>query len=124
MLVVGLLQELEAMQLIMVTQGMPNYVNAASGWDMWINLATTYPNGGWVYFKINNDSYMQLSGSDNKVNIYKDTPISGNIDVGKDDVMLCTTQQYNNTFKFIIVTKGLLDMDEFVNGEILSLSSM
>ena len=25
---------------------------------------------------------MQLSGSDNKINIYKDTSISGNLDVG------------------------------------------
>ena len=32
-----------------------------------------YPNGGWMYFRINGDSYMQLSGSDNKVNVYKDT---------------------------------------------------
>ena len=58
-------------------------LRAANSWDMYLNLQSTYPNGGWVYFKINNDSYMQLSGSDNKVNIYKDTTISGNLDVGQ-----------------------------------------
>ena len=35
-----------------------------------------------MYFKINNDYYIQLSGSDNKVNIYKDTTIIGNLEVG------------------------------------------
>ena len=35
-----------------------------------------------MYFKINNDDYMQLSSSDNKVNIYNDTSLSGNLDVG------------------------------------------
>ena len=32
-------------------------------------------------FQINNDDHMQLPGSDNKVNIYKDTSISGNLNV-------------------------------------------
>ena len=40
---------------------------------MYLNLPTTRMDGGWMYFKINNDDYMQLSGSDNEVNIYKDT---------------------------------------------------
>ena len=57
-------------------------LRAANSYDMFLNLSTTRTDGGWVYFKINNDSYMQLSGSDNKVNIYKDTTISGNLDVG------------------------------------------
>ena len=57
-------------------------LRAASSYGMYLNLSTTRTDGGWVYFKINNDSYMQLSGSDNKVNIYKDTTISGNSDVG------------------------------------------
>ena len=57
-------------------------LKAQSSYDMYLNLSTTYPNGGWMYFKINGDSYLQLSGSDNKVNIYKDTTISGNLDVG------------------------------------------
>ena len=48
-------------------------LKANGSWDMFLNLQTTYPNGGWMYFKINNDDYMQLPGSDNKVNIYKDT---------------------------------------------------
>ena len=49
---------------------------------MFINLSTTRTSGGWMYFKINNNSYMRLSGSDNKVNVYKDTTISGSLDVG------------------------------------------
>ena len=38
---------------------------------MWINLSTTYPNGGWMYFQINNVNYMQLSGSTQAINYYK-----------------------------------------------------
>ena len=49
---------------------------------MHLNLSTTRTYGGWMYFKINNNDYIQLSGSDNKVNIYKDTSIGGNLDVG------------------------------------------
>ena len=45
-------------------------LRAASSYDMFLNLNTTRTDGGWVYFKINNDDYMQLSGSDNKVKIY------------------------------------------------------
>ena len=33
-----------------------------------------------MYFKINNDDYIQLPGSDDKVSIYKDTTVSGNLD--------------------------------------------
>ena len=36
---------------------------------MFINLSTTRTDGGWMYFKTNNNGFMQLSGSDNKVNI-------------------------------------------------------
>ena len=50
-------------------------LKAANSYDMFLNLPTTRIDGGWVYFKINNDDYMQLSGSDHKVNIYKDTTI-------------------------------------------------
>ena len=56
-------------------------LKAASSYDMCINLSTTRTDGGWMHFKFNNDDYMQLPGSDNKVNIYKDTPICGNLDV-------------------------------------------
>ena len=49
---------------------------------MCINLSTTRTDGGWMYFKISGDSYMQVSGSGNKVNMFKDTTISGNLDVG------------------------------------------
>ena len=48
---------------------------------MFLNLQTTYPNGGWMHFKINNGDYIQLSSSDNKIDIYKDTARSGNLDV-------------------------------------------
>ena len=45
-------------------------LKAASSYDMFLNLNTTRTDGGWTYFKINNDDYMQLSGSDNKVKKY------------------------------------------------------
>ena len=57
-------------------------LKANGSWDMFLNLQTTYPNGGWMYFKVNNDGYIQLSGSGNKVNIYEDTTRSGHLDVG------------------------------------------
>ena len=37
-----------------------------------------------MYFKINNDDYIQLSSSGNKVNIYKDTSISSNLTINGD----------------------------------------
>ena len=55
-------------------------LRAASSWDMFLNLQTTYPNCGWMCFKIKNDDYIQLPGSDNKVTIYKDTTISGHLE--------------------------------------------
>ena len=57
-------------------------LQAATSYDMFLNLSTIRTDGGWMYFKINNDDYIQLSGSGNKVNICKDTSISGNLDVG------------------------------------------
>ena len=50
---------------------------------MFLNLSTTKTDGAWMYFKFNNDGYMQSSSSGNKVNIHKDTTISGHLDVGK-----------------------------------------
>ena len=47
-------------------------LRACSSYDMFLNLSTTRTDGGWLHFKIINDDYIQLSGSDNKVNIYKD----------------------------------------------------
>ena len=35
------------------------------------------------FFKISNRDYIQLSSNDNKVNVCKDTTISGHLDVGK-----------------------------------------
>ena len=58
-------------------------LKAASTYGMVLNLPATRTDGGWMYFEINNDDYIQLSGSGNKVSIYKDTAISGNFDVGK-----------------------------------------
>ena len=54
---------------------------AANSYDMFLNLSTTRTDGGWVYFRISNDDYIQLPGSGNKVNIYKDTSTSGHLDV-------------------------------------------
>ena len=45
-------------------------LRAATSYNMFLNLSTTRTDGGWMYFQINIDDYMQLSGSDNKVNIY------------------------------------------------------
>ena len=54
-------------------------LRAASSYDMFLNLSTTRTDGGWMYFKINNDDYIQLPSSDNKVNICKGTSISPNL---------------------------------------------
>ena len=40
-------------------------LHCASPWDLFLNLQTPYPNGGWMYFQINDASFMQLPGSDN-----------------------------------------------------------
>ena len=60
-------------------------LKAADSYDMFLNLSATRTDGGWMYFKINNNSYIQLSSSDNKVNIYKDTTKSRNLDAGAGD---------------------------------------
>ena len=57
-------------------------LRAASSYDMYLDLFTTRTDGGWMYFKANNDDYIQLPGSGNKVNICKDTSTSVNLDVG------------------------------------------
>ena len=49
---------------------------------MFLNLLATRTDGGWMYFKINYDDYIKLSGSDNKVHIYKETLLSSNLKVG------------------------------------------
>ena len=46
-------------------------LRAAISYDMFVNLSTTRTDGGWMYFKINHDDYMQLSSSDNKEISYK-----------------------------------------------------
>ena len=35
-------------------------LRAANSYDMFLNLSTTRADGGWMYFKVNNDDYMQL----------------------------------------------------------------
>ena len=70
------------MQVLVVILVQKAELSAASSYDLFLNLNTAYPNGGWMYFKINNDAYIQLSGSDDKINIYKHTSISGNSEVG------------------------------------------
>ena len=59
-------------------------MRAANSYDMFLNLSTTRTDGGCMYFNINNDDYIQLSGSGSKINTYKDTTISGNLDAGQD----------------------------------------
>ena len=54
-------------------------LKAASSYGMSLNTQTTSTDGGWMYSKINNDNYMQLSGSGNKVNMHKDTTINGHL---------------------------------------------
>ena len=56
-------------------------LKAYSSYGMHLNLSTTRTDGGWMYFKINNDGYTQLSGSDRKLNVYKYISININLDV-------------------------------------------
>ena len=56
-------------------------LRAAPSYDKYVDLSTTGTDGGWMYFKINNDDYIQLSGSDSKGNIYKVTTINGTLGV-------------------------------------------
>ena len=48
-------------------------LKAASSHDMLPNLSTTRTDGGWMCSKSSNDDYMQLPGSDNKVNFITKT---------------------------------------------------
>ena len=98
-------------------------LKAANSYDMFLNLSTTRNDGGWMHLRINGDSYMRLSGGDNKVNIYKDTTISGNLDVSKvlnlqrrptesDTIPLIITNTSSNgsgfLWKFVSTVKGCL----------------
>ena len=75
-------------------------MRAANSYDMFLNLSTTRTDGGWVYFKINNDDYMQLPGGDKKVNIYKDTTIRVNLDVNVSNNR-SSIKAYNTTGGYI-----------------------
>ena len=46
-------------------------IHCPSAWGSIFNLQTTYPNGGWMYFQINGVNFIQLSGGDQKINMYK-----------------------------------------------------
>ena len=81
-------------------------LRAYSSYGMHLNLSTTRTDGGWMYFKINNDAYMQLSSSDNKLNTYKDTAISGNLDVGQDQAQTPRNAYVNHMGK-----TGYVEMD-------------
>ena len=82
---------------------------------MFLNLQTTYPNGGWVYFKINNDDYMQLSGIDSKVTIYKGTTTSGNLDVGSGGSSKVHVHAANNGYTGYAELKAQSHYDLFLN---------
>ena len=58
-------------------------LQAANSYDMFLNLSATRTDGGLMYFQINGGSYMQLPGSDGKVNVYKDASINSNLNVSK-----------------------------------------
>ena len=61
-----------------------------------------------MYFKINNDDYIQLSGSGNKVNIHKDTAISGNVVVGgiMNTTKINLTNDDPNNYPLVISNTG------------------
>ena len=69
---------------------------------MYINLEATRTDGGWMHFKIHDDSYMQLSGNDNKVNNHKNTTISGNVTAQQ----AILTSSDVNTLPLIITRTG------------------
>ena len=73
-------QEPDTMLKLVVTQDMLNYKLQIV--TMCINLSTARTNGGWMYFKFNNDDYIQLSSSNHKINIYKETLASSTLKVG------------------------------------------
>ena len=74
-------------------------LNAASSYDMFLNLSTTRTDGGWMYVKINHDDYIQLSGSNNKVNIYTDITMNWTLGVQKLYITNTTARpiEINNT---------------------------
>ena len=74
-------------------------MRAATSYEMFFNLSTSKTDGAWMYFKINNDDYTQLPSSDNKVNIHKDTSISGNLEAQRLSITNTTARpiEINNT---------------------------
>ena len=81
-------------------------LKAASTYDIFVNLPTTRTDGGWMCFKFNNDGYIQLPSSGNKVNVHKDTTISGNLDVGKV-LTLKRTSGVSDTNPLTIINESL-----------------
>ena len=88
---------------------------AAGSYDMFLNPQTTYPNGGWMYFKSNNDDYMQLSGSDDKVTIYKYTTISCNLDVVSGASSNINIHAANNGYNGYAGLKAQSNYDMYLN---------
>ena len=90
-------------------------LKAGSSYDMFLNLSATRTDGGWMYFKINNDDYMQLPGSDRKVVIYKDTTISGNSDVGSGASPKIHVHASNSGYTGYAESKAQRNYDMFLN---------
>ena len=88
-------------------------LKASSSYDMFLNLSTTYPNGGWMYFEVFDD-YMQLPGSDHKVIMYKDT-IGGNLDVGSGASSKINVHAANNGYTGYAELKAQSSYDMFLN---------
>ena len=79
-------------------------LRAANSYYMFLNLSATRTDGGWMYFKIDNGDCIQLPGSDNKVNIYKDTSISPNLTINGD---------LDSSMKFLLCIKNSTIHTEF-----------
>ena len=63
-------------------------LNAASSYDMVLNLQTTRVNCGWVYHKINNDNCLLLSGSGQFVKHFKPIVASSDGRLKENEVII------------------------------------
>ena len=90
-------------------------LKAESNYDMFLNLSATRTDGGWMYFKIDNDDYMQSPGGDNKVAVYKDTTISVNLDVGSGASSKINVHAANNGYTEYAELKAQSSYDMFLN---------
>ena len=83
-------------------------VNAASSYDTYLNLETARVDGGWVYFQINGDSYMQLQGGTLDVGL---GGFSGILRCWKISKMFNISTYYNLQFIKKYNNSGNLDVD-------------